>query len=344
MARHSDAVVRRVPARVGLVGNPSDGYGGAVLGTVVPGLAATVTAEHCDGIELGGTASIDQWRSTSEWRQHVGDVAPIGDHRIINAALWTLDDHIRTRHGPRRRPDDGHGVRLTWTTDIPRSVGLAGSSALAVGVIEATAALWDVSLDPRVVAALALSAERDVLGIAAGWQDRIIQSFGGCVLVDAGSMATVDGLSVPTVSVLAPCAALGAPISFLVGWNEATATTSDGYHGPLRALASSLAVPMEGLAGLARQAARAMTAGDVDELARAVDDGWKVRQACAPLRADHADLVEQVRSTGLAATTPGSGGSVVTVCANEDRVVDAIAALKGAGCSWQRFGLPLPRM
>ena len=336
-------VVRRVLARIGLVGNPSDGYGGAVLGTVVPGLAATVTADRCEGIELCGPASIEQWPSASEWRRPVVDVAHTGEHRIINAALWTLDDHIRTRRGPRRRPDDGHGVRLSWTTDIPRSVGLAGSSALAVGVIEATAALWDVSLDRRVVAALALSAERDVLGIAAGWQDRIIQAFGECVLVDAGSMATVDGLSVPTASVLAPCAAPDAPISFVVGWNEATATTSDGYHGPLRALASSLAAPMESLAGLARHASRALTAGNVDELARAVDDGWNLRQACAPLRADHADLVERVRSTGVAATTPGSGGSVVAVSADEDRVVDAIAALEDAGCSWQRFALPLRR-
>jgi len=313
MVRHSDVVVRRVPARVGLVGNPSDGYGGAVLGTVVPGLAATVTAEPSGTVEFG-----------------------VGERRIISAALSTLVEHIRcTRADAVER-----GVRLTWTTNIPRSVGLAGSSALAVGVIDATAALWNVPLDRRVVAALALSAERDVLGIAAGWQDRIIQSFGCSVLVDAGAMDVVDTLSVPKVSALAPRAASGGSLSLLVGWNEATATTSEEYHGTLRASASSLSTPMRVLAELAHRAARAFSAGDVAELAGAVDEGWKVRQACAPLRTDHTDLVEMVRATGLAATTPGSGGAVVAVCIDEAAVARAVSALDGAGCAWQRFEVP----
>jgi len=304
--------VRHVPARVGLVGNPSDGYGGAVLGTVVPGLGATVTAEPADGVEFGD-----------------------GERRIISAALLTLVEHLaRTARGGER------GARLTWTTNIPRSVGLAGSSALAVGAIDATAALWNTPLDRRVVAALALSAERDVLGIAAGWQDRIIQSHGCSLLVDAAAMEVVDGLSVPTVTTLAPTTEERS-MSLLLGWNEATATTSEEYHGALRTSSASLATPMQGLAELAREAARAFSAGHVDGVARAVDDGWKLRQSCAPLRADHADLVEMVRASGLAATTPGSGGAVVAVCADEDDVSRAVAALVDGGCSWRRFDVPL---
>lgn len=314
MANDSEALVRRVPARVGLVGNPSDGYGGAVLGTVVPGLNATVTALPAGGIEFAE-----------------------GERRIIEAALQTLVEHIRrTRGGAVDR-----GVRLTWTTNIPRSVGLAGSSALAVGVIDATAALWDVALDRRVVAALALSAERDLLGIAAGWQDRIIQSFGRCVLVDAAAMDVVDSVSVPTVSTLTTN---GRALSLLVGWHEATATTSEEYHGALRASAPSLVAPMRDLAELARRAARALGAGDIAELAAAVDAGWRLRQSCAPLRSDHADLVELVRAAGLAATTPGSGGAVVAVCnGDEAPVARAVAALADAGCEWQRFEVPVAR-
>jgi len=318
MAIPNDAVVRRVPARVGLVGNPSDGYGGAVLGTVVPGLIATVTAAPSDDVEFG-----------------------VGDRRIISAALSTLTEHIRsTRADPGQR-----GVRLTWTTNIPRSVGLAGSSALAVGVIDATAALWNVPLDRRVVAALALAAERDVLGIAAGWQDRIIQSFGCSLLVDAGAMEVVDSLSVPSVTTLAPGkTGSGHKLSLLVGWNEAAATTSEEYHGALRTSAPSLSVPMRLLAELARRAATAFSAGDIDQLARAVDEGWTVRQSCAPLRGDHTELVEIVRATGLAATTPGSGGAVVAVCPDDDAAVArAVGALVDAGCAWRQFPVELRR-
>ena len=151
----------------------------------------------------------------------------------------------------------------------------------------------------------------------------------------------VDGLSVPTVSSLLPSVADGRSIGLLVGWNEAGATSSDDYHRPLRTSAASLAGPMSALAELARRAARAFVAGEVDELARAVDDGWMTRQSCAPLRADHAALVEMVRSTGLAATTPGSGGAVVALCAGGDGdFTRAIDALVDAGCAWQRFDVP----
>src|SRR4051794_26294513 len=169
MVPHSAAVVvRRVPARVGLVGNPSDGYGGAVLGTVVPAIAATVSAERCAGIEMCGPAGVEAWPTTTAWRRHVDGHGHVGEQRIIGAALQTLVDHV----GRRGRTTVETAVRLTWSTDIPRSVGLAGSSALAVGVISAAAALWGLDLDARVLAALALRAEREVLGIAAGWQDR----------------------------------------------------------------------------------------------------------------------------------------------------------------------------
>ncbi|MFZ4812624.1 MAG: hypothetical protein ACOYL9_14890, partial [Ilumatobacteraceae bacterium] len=175
-------VTRTVPARVGLVGNPSDGYGGAVLATVVPSLAATVTAVAADGIVFDGAGQQSAWPSVDAWTEQVKVDGHGDEQRLISAALWTLVEHLSQRDLSMRG-----GVALEWSTTVPRSVGLAGSSAFAVGVIDATAAAWGIELDRRVIAALALRAERDVLGIAAGWQDRIVQSFGRPVLVDAST-------------------------------------------------------------------------------------------------------------------------------------------------------------
>src|SRR4051794_37859449 len=166
-------VESRVTARVGLVGNPSDGFGGAVLCTIVPGMDACVTAVASDGVVIAGPDVAQQWLSLSAWRDDVGRDGSHGAHgaqRIISASLWTLLAHLR-----RTDPDlsDGRGAAVSWRTDIPTSVGLAGSSALAVGTIDAVSTCWGITLDRRLCAALALSAERDVLGIAAGWQDRI---------------------------------------------------------------------------------------------------------------------------------------------------------------------------
>jgi glucuronokinase len=328
------SIVRTVPARVGLVGNPSDGYGGAVLATVVPGLRATVTAERSEHIELDdGTATID-WHSLEDWRAHVRDAGHGDAHRIVSASLWALDQHVSASRGS---GTSDRGVALRWSTGIPRSVGLAGSSALAVATIEATSALWGIDLDRRVVAALALSAERDVLGIAAGWQDRIVQSFGCTVLVDAARMELVDGVAVPRVRV--PAARDETDVVLLVAWAAHVASPSGDYHAAVRLAADRLGPSMDALADLARRATDALERGDVDELAAGLDAGWRIRQSCAPLSADHAALVEVVRAEGVAATTPGSGGSVVALCLDAAEVDRAVRAVRQAGCVHVRVGL-----
>lgn len=284
-------VTRTVPARVGLVGNPSDGHGGAVVATVVPVLAATVSVRH-------------------------GAPHPLPP--IIAVALDALGAHLGRPLGP---------VTAEWSTTIPRSVGLAGSSALAVATIDAAAELIGHRLDRRVVAALALAAEVEGLGVVAGWQDRIAQSLGGTVLVDAATMSVVDGCVVPAARMLQ----LPVPVELVVAWQADQRSDSGDYHGALRAAGGQLSDAMAALGELARLAAEALEAGNVDGFAIALDQTWRVRQAAAPLRADHAALVEAVRATGVPATTPGSGGSVVAVVRSAPQRNDAIEAARAIG-------------
>ncbi len=329
-------VIRTVPARVGLVGNPSDGFGGAVFATVIPSLTASLTARASTGVSLIGPACARHHPSAPEWIEDIRTSGHVGEQRVVSAALWTLVEHLE-HVGDH---STGLGVHLTWTTSIPRSVGLAGSSALAVGAIEATAGLWGVQLDRRVTAALALSAERDVLGIASGWQDRIVQSFRTAVLVDASMMDVVDGVGVPRVRSLADSAERDlAHLPLVVGWCEADGSSSEDYHGPLRTAGESLEGPMSELARLARSAFVAASVGDIVALAAAVDAGWQIRQEHAPLRPDHAALVERMRTEGFSATTPGSGGAVVAVCVDETEATRAVGVLEAAGCTARRFDL-----
>lgn len=322
-------IVRRVPARVGLVGNPSDGFGGAVLATTVPGIRATVRATSAAHVSFDGGGSSTTWSSAVEWHEHALDNGHGDEQRIIGAALWVLLEHL---HHHRARPMTEVGIELQWSTDIPRSVGLAGSSALAVGVIDATAHTWGIELDRRVVAALALRAEHDVLGIAAGWQDRIVQSFGCTVLVDTAQLALMDGVDVPLVHT-----PTGPSIPLLLAWSHNVASSSDDYHAPLRQTGAALAEPMGKLADLARAATTALENGDLAGVAAAMDAGWLIRQQCAPLHADHAALVELVRAEDLPATTPGSGGAVVALCLDDAATDHAITALQRAGCDVLRF-------
>src|SRR4051812_48442325 len=176
-----------VPARVGLVGNPSDGHGGAVLAAIVAAWGAEAIARPAPGVIRlrSRTAGVAEWASGKALAADVAARRTDSPHGIATAALAALDDHL----------DGGlPGVEVEWWSCVPRSVGLAGSSAIAIAVIEAVGALAGGPVDPQVVAALALDAEVHGMGIAAGWQDRIVQAHRGAVLVDAADMSTsIDG-------------------------------------------------------------------------------------------------------------------------------------------------------
>jgi glucuronokinase len=245
---------------------------------------------------------------------------PDAPHGIVVAALAALDDHLG---------GGLPGLEVEWSSRVPRSVGLAGSSAIAIAVIEAVSALAGGPGDPRTVAALALAAEVRWMGIPAGWQDRIVQAHRGAVLVDAGDMTTsIDGPAVPAVRRLQ-----GFAVDAVIGWRAGDGESSEVYHGALRERAADEAVAegMRRLAELARRASTSAATGDVAGLRELVDESWRTRCASAPLRPDHAQLVEAVRSAGVVATSPGSGGSVVALPVDGDAAASAVEALRALG-------------
>lgn len=319
----SPTVTCVVPARVGLVGNPSDGYGGAVLATTVPNLTAAVQATPGEGITIIGPAGTETWPTPAHFLAATR-AGHAGEHRLITAALAVAFEHLATGTLP-------PGITVAYTTTIPRAVGLAGSSALAVAVIDAVHALAGDPIDRRVLAALALRAERDVLGITAGWQDRMVQAQATTVLVDCAATESVGGMSVPIVTTLGPGAG-----TLVVGWDPRLAVDSDGYHAAVRANpGADQAAGMRDLADLARSAATAWAAGDAPTVADFLDRAWLRRQRVAPLAAAHADLVNQIRATGVAATTPGSGGAVVAFATDDDQLARATTALTAMHCPYE---------
>jgi glucuronokinase len=146
----------RAHARAALAGNPSDGYGGAVLAVCVPELAAHAEAMPAE-------------RALSD-----------PPNALVDAAV------ARFGRGP---------CAVRWTTTVPREVGLGGSSAIVTATVRALCALHGHALEPGELAELVLAVEVEDLGIAAGPQDRYAQAHEGLVLMDfAGARPRVERL------------------------------------------------------------------------------------------------------------------------------------------------------
>lgn len=136
-------------ARTGLVGNPSDGYGGATVAVTLRNFQAQVEA---------------QWAG----RPAVGEP-------LIRAAVARFERECRALPQP---------VSIRCRSTIPREVGLGGSSAIVIATLRALAELTGTEIERERLPALALAVETEDLGIAAGLQDRVVQAYGGLVFMD----------------------------------------------------------------------------------------------------------------------------------------------------------------
>jgi glucuronokinase len=298
-------------ARAGLVGNPSDGYGGAVVAVPVPGLAAEVVVADAERVSVEGPADESSWPDVASLVRHVGRYGHEGGQRLVTAAVARL---ARACGAVDDRP-----FVVRWSTTIPRSVGLAGSSALVVATLRALAARWGAAVAPEELARLALEAERDELGIAAGLQDRAVQAAGATVLVEGDGFRAL---------------AAAEPIPLVVAWDPAAAAPSGRYHARLRQRFddgdAAVVGAMEELAGLAREAADAVERGDADRLASLVGATWRVRRGLGAVAPAQESLVAAAAEAGLAATSAGSGGSIVAVAPDPGAAGRLAAAAPGA--------------
>ena len=117
-----------VYARVGLVGNPSDGFYGKTISACIKNWQAVVTIEPDDDIVIIPNPTMDalHYDSLADLVDHADKYGYYGALRLINAtcSLFSKLTGIVSS-----------GFRTTYTSSIPRQVGLGGSSALVVALL-----------------------------------------------------------------------------------------------------------------------------------------------------------------------------------------------------------------
>lgn len=289
------SVVATCTARAALAGNPSDGYGGAVVAIPLPDLLATVVTTEAPTFEIR-TADDEL-------------------HRLLTA---TVEGYAATA-------DELPAVTVSASTSIPRSVGLAGSSALVIAALRSLGGWAERRWDRVELAELALSIEHERLGIAAGLQDRLVQSVAHPVLM------RFDPVSFETIEI--PPA-----LPLWVAWHVDAAAPSDTVHRSLRrrwdAGDPRVVEGMGELAVQARRAHRALVDDDRDLLGDAMDRSFDLRATMVDIPPLQQRLVDLGRHTGAAVNSAGSGGSVVGLARDEVHLAALRTAYTDAGAGF----------
>ncbi len=276
-------------ARAALAGNPSDGYGGAVVAIPIPDLCAMASATEA-----------------AEFSILTGDDDL---HRLLTATADGFEAAVGLRPS----------VTLAASTSVPRSVGLAGSSALIIAALRALSEWTDHRWDVIELAELALDVERSRLGIEAGLQDRLVQAAGRPVAMTFEPVG-YDPLEIDD------------DLPLFIAWSSVAAEPSDTLHRSLRrrfdAGDERVLTNLRELAHQAHLAASAIRTDDRTELARAMSASFDLRREMVTVDPRQIELIEVGRRAGAATNSAGSGGSIVGLAARHDDL-DAIAAAYG---------------
>ena len=312
-----------VPARSALVGNPSDGFGGATIAFTLDELEATVQAEPALGVELEADGERLEARDIAEL------VDAAGDDGYPHGGPLALLMAATTRYARRTEGLGDRGVRLAVVrSTIPPAVGLAGSSAIVIGALRALGKLFGTEIPHDDLPAFALACETEELGIPAGLQDRVIQTYGGLLFMDFDPDLPGSGRHEPLDPALLP--------SLFVAWLAGDETDSGEIHRAVHERFEAgdelVAATMREIAALAKRALSPLTLRDSAGLGVLLDENFDLRRRIYDLNPRHVELIETARGLGAPTNYTGSGGAIVGLFRDSDHLAELRKALEALGC------------
>ena len=319
----------RSHARAGLLGNPSDGYFGKTISFAFSEFSADVTLYETP--ELGfvpGDVDDSTFDSPDDLLKDIQLFGYYGGIRLLKAVTKLFFLYCRD-HGI-AVPQKNFTVR--YTSNIPRLVGLSGSSAICTAMLKALQQFYGVEVPLEYAPTLCLEAERDELDIQCGLQDRVIQMYGGCVFMDFdkalveakgyGRYERIDTALLPNL---------------YIAYDPNRAEVSGKYHKKLRVLFEEkkpdIVAAMSEFADIAQQGRDALLAGRKDALPALVNANFDLRDRIFNVAAANRRMVMTARSAGASAKFAGSGGAIVGTYEDDAQFARLTEALAAIGCT-----------
>jgi glucuronokinase len=314
-------------ARAGLVGNPSDGYFGKTLSCIIRNFKATVKLWESPHFEIVPThGDLTKFDTVEGFIRDIRLHGYYGGMRLIKAAVKRFHDYCRQNQRELHR----RNFTVEFETDIPRLVGLSGSSAIVVATLRALMEFYEVQIPNFMLPTLALSVERDELNIAAGMQDRVIQTYEGFVFMDF-DRKLMEGRGYGEYEGLRPAKM---PPLYLA-YDPDRAEISDVPHRNLRALFNggdkTVIAAMATYRELTDRGREALMSGNWDELYEIMNANFDLRRTIMNIAPENLRMVEAARNVGASAKFAGSGGAIIGLyhsARQYQELVDALAAIR----------------
>lgn len=265
-----------------------------------------------------------------------------GELDLVKAAVRRLGGQRRgggTPDGRRRADRQDRGFDLVLQTAAPPGSGLGSSSSLVVCLIGLLNHFYDRGLDSYEIAQLAVTIEREELGLRGGLQDQYASSFGGFNFIEFEAERTVVNPLRIKESVLDEMES-----NLLLCFTGSTRAGAHVIEDQTRRYEESEEATVDGMRAqkqLAVEMKDAVLRGELVRFGELLDQAWQAKRGMSPRIPN--SRIDQLYATAREAgaiggkvTGAGGGGYMVFYC-RYDRKHHVAAALREAGAEIDDF-------
>ena len=283
-------IIGQAPGRAGIIGNPTDGYGGAMIACSIPH-QATAVLSPADNLELvlGDKKTVIKWESDLKLQDDCFDLA----RSILR--YFKLKDLK---------------AKIEIKTDIPRQAGMAGSTALLSAILSVIMETLDKKYSRYYFAELNRTIELRYMKTHCGYQDAYMTTFGGLNFLSFRKKEYYKKLDNEYYAAVEPLAVEKLP---LVVAHTGIQHHSGDYHKPIRERwlegEKEVVKGYDKITEIAIRGKRALLEGNWEELGALMNENHQIQNSLSYAGDKNNELISTALENGaLGAKLAGAGG------------------------------------
>lgn len=315
------------PGRAGIMGNPTDMYGGSVLSCSVAMRAYVTIAPHAHSAGSGRGAELVLETNGEECRiASREDLRPQGDRFDVARAVL---DYLRLP------PLAG---QVYYESEIPLRSGLAGSTALVVALLQSFLVWQGEKINLYQLAERARYIELNYLKVVCGYQDACMCTFGGLNYMDFQGKQFYRQAEAELFATIEPLADYVPQLPFVLGFTGVQHASS-AVHKPLRERwlegETAVAEGYRRIADVARMGKKALILADWTLLGHLMNENHAIQRDLGGSGESNERLIAaalQAGAPGAKLAGAGDGGTIIALWPWPD-ATPLEEALRQAGAS-----------